>query len=325
VPTAWQWNAIGTWHTVDKTQVADPEAYARTQASGGECRAIYTRTTAPTAVDGEKLGRFGWHPDPAIDFETEVGDLDAELTNLKNGFENGTPPLAELMTRIERAMTFRVGAVETCVTAKARLRELEKEAAALAAGEPLPKDTSRFRKLSNVDDDVAGEGEAANGFNCEACGTGLIDQCYRCGAPQCCPKCCIEATAEAATLASEGEAIAWLDAENERLCDATAMRQWEASLKRPDLAEKDRVRGALEAFKRQSIALQMRASPGPAAADVGVRDDHAYGLKLIAEAIEEHFGGREDFYRYELGDTTIHDAWEAFDALSLAAKRGQGE
>jgi len=29
-------------------------------------------------------------------------------------------------------MTFRVGAVETCVTAKARLREIEKETAALA-------------------------------------------------------------------------------------------------------------------------------------------------------------------------------------------------
>ncbi len=49
---------------------------------------------------------------------------------------------------------------------------------------------------------------------------------------------------------------AWLDGgENEKLCDATAMRQWEASLKRPDLAEKDRVRGALEAFKRQAVAL----------------------------------------------------------------------
>lgn len=27
---------------------------------------------------------------------------------------------------------------------------------------------------------------------CEACGTKLIDQCFRCGAPQCCPKCCLE-------------------------------------------------------------------------------------------------------------------------------------
>ncbi|RUV69679.1 MAG: hypothetical protein EOR26_05245 [Mesorhizobium sp.] len=61
--------------------------------------------------------------------------------------------------------------------------------------------------------------------------------------------------------AMEAEAVAWLGGDNEQICDATAMRQWEASLKRPDLAEKDRVRGALEAFKRQAIALQMLASP----------------------------------------------------------------
>ncbi|MER9471023.1 NADAR family protein [Mesorhizobium sp. M0520] len=88
---------------------------------------------APTSeVDGEKLGRFGWHPDPATDFELEVGDIEAEIYHQKVGFENGTPPLTELVARINRAMSFRVGAVETCVLAKHRLRELEKEAAALA-------------------------------------------------------------------------------------------------------------------------------------------------------------------------------------------------
>jgi hypothetical protein len=50
----------------------------------------------------------------------------------------------------------------------------------------------------------------------------------------------------------------WLDgADNEKLCIDAAMHQWERSLKRPDLREKDRVRGAIDAFIRQAIALQM--------------------------------------------------------------------
>ncbi len=28
---------------------------------------------------------------------------------------------------------------------------------------------------------------------CEHCGTNLINRCPRCGAPVCCPKCCMEA------------------------------------------------------------------------------------------------------------------------------------
>lgn len=31
---------------------------------------------------------------------------------------------------------------------------------------------------------------------CEDCGTKIIDRCPKCGAPQCCPKCCDEATLE---------------------------------------------------------------------------------------------------------------------------------
>lgn len=43
-----------------------------------------------------------------------------------------------------------------------------------------------------------------------------------------------------------------------------AMQQWEASLKRPDLSERDRVRGAIDAFSRQMLAnelLARRSSP----------------------------------------------------------------
>lgn len=51
--------------------------------------------------------------------------------------------------------------------------------------------------------------------------------------------------------------------------------------------------------------------------------DLDYGLKLIAEAIEEHFGDRDDAYKYEIGDTTIHDVWEAYDALTTAIGAGE--
>ena len=32
--------------------------------------------------------------------------------------------------------------------------------------------------------------------SCEHCGTEIIYDCYVCGAPLCCPKCCAEATRE---------------------------------------------------------------------------------------------------------------------------------
>jgi len=31
---------------------------------------------------------------------------------------------------------------------------------------------------------------------CGTCGTPIIDDCQVCGAPQCCPRCCLEATAD---------------------------------------------------------------------------------------------------------------------------------
>lgn len=37
-----------------------------------------------------------------------------------------------------------------------------------------------------------------NGRKCEDCGAECIDRCIRCGAPQCCPRCCFEASSEEA-------------------------------------------------------------------------------------------------------------------------------
>lgn len=41
----------------------------------------------------------------------------------------------------------------------------------------------------------------------------------------------------------------------EQTCEDRAISQWEASLKRPDLTEYDRVRGAIEAYQRQAFVF----------------------------------------------------------------------
>lgn len=57
----------------------------------------------------------------------------------------------------------------------------------------------------------------------------------------------------------------------EKVSTEAAMSQWERSLKRPDLCEKDRVRGAIEAYKRQAFAFAI--SPTPPAAPVRVTEE----------------------------------------------------
>lgn len=73
----------------------------------------------------EKLGRFGHHPDPAIDFCVEVEVLENEALNHSIGFMNDTPSRHEIRNRIDRAMTFVVGGDLNAVAAKALLRRLD--------------------------------------------------------------------------------------------------------------------------------------------------------------------------------------------------------
>jgi hypothetical protein len=54
-PVAWQWLTHDTWHTVDKTSVADPETYAR--SFGLPVRAIYAAPPAPSDA-GMRERRF---------------------------------------------------------------------------------------------------------------------------------------------------------------------------------------------------------------------------------------------------------------------------
>ena len=63
------------------------------------------------------------------------------------------------------------------------------------------------------------------------------------------------------------------------------------------------------------------SAPSRAPGVVRRRSPLTYGQKLIAEAIEHHFGERDEFIE---DDTTIHDAWEAFDALVEAPQPAHG-
>lgn len=94
----------------------------------------------------EQLGRFGHHPEPAIDFCVEVEELEAiaESTRLGLTGYGHEDDRAGLDRRVESAMDFRVGGDSNAVQAKAALREL---AAARGfsvtgitayAGQPLP-------------------------------------------------------------------------------------------------------------------------------------------------------------------------------------------
>lgn len=68
-----------------------------------------------------ELGRFGHHPDPAIDFLDEVESLIGIAYNVKVGLDDK----AELSDRVFRARTFRVGGDERCVSAMKELRKIE--------------------------------------------------------------------------------------------------------------------------------------------------------------------------------------------------------
>lgn len=73
----------------------------------------------------ETLGRFGHHPDPAIDFCVEVEEIQAMACNRKIGFD----PEPTLDRRIDQAMQFRVGGDPIAVAAKGMLRDVEREIA----------------------------------------------------------------------------------------------------------------------------------------------------------------------------------------------------
>jgi hypothetical protein len=72
----------------------------------------------------EKLGRFGHHPDPAIDYCVEVEELMSIATDRKRGFAN--PDDGSLEKRVGRAMEFIVGGDPSAIDAKAEVRAIDR-------------------------------------------------------------------------------------------------------------------------------------------------------------------------------------------------------
>lgn len=73
------------------------------------------------------LGRFGHHPDPAIDFCVEVESLEGRLYDASWGINGET--VDAVLSSIRDAMTFRVGGDQSAVLAKKILRGLARKAA----------------------------------------------------------------------------------------------------------------------------------------------------------------------------------------------------
>lgn len=69
-----------------------------------------------------ELGKFGYHPDPAIDFCIEVDALEG----LHYDVSVGAGDKEELRRRVERAMQFRVGGDLSCVKAKEAVRRIQR-------------------------------------------------------------------------------------------------------------------------------------------------------------------------------------------------------
>ncbi|WP_146038755.1 hypothetical protein, partial [Paracoccus sp. SY] len=77
------------------------------------------------------IGRFGRHPDPAIDFCIQVETLESRLHQAMHSLcKPGDEPetVQTVLAAIERALEFRVGGDEGAVKAKAVLRDLERQA-----------------------------------------------------------------------------------------------------------------------------------------------------------------------------------------------------
>lgn len=98
-------------------------------------------------MSAEQLGRFGHHPDPAIDFCEEVEHLESIAENARLGLTGfgHEADRERLDARIERALDFRVGGDAIAVAAKAVLRQLaaargfDLSGEIAYAGQPIPR------------------------------------------------------------------------------------------------------------------------------------------------------------------------------------------
>ena len=67
------------------------------------------------------MGRFGWHWDPAVDFQIEVDDIEGMAADVAAGGEY----MSTLKDRVDKAMQFNV-CMDATMAAKNRLRVIDK-------------------------------------------------------------------------------------------------------------------------------------------------------------------------------------------------------
>ena len=82
------------------------------------------------SVKEEKLGRFGHHPDPAVDFCVEVDMIEGLVADVKAKTQE-YEPVADI---VFRAMQFTVGGDLRAIAAKQALRDAEAALKRLAPG-----------------------------------------------------------------------------------------------------------------------------------------------------------------------------------------------
>jgi hypothetical protein len=112
--------------------------------------AVHVATSAISAQvqdAPEKVGRFGHHHEPAIDFCIEVEALEGHLFDAKHGIgKPGHEPRRiddEFRRRVSSAMDFIVGGDQIAIAAKATLRSISAQVQDVAGWQLVPKEPTQ--------------------------------------------------------------------------------------------------------------------------------------------------------------------------------------
>lgn len=116
------------------------------------CAIVRSALSAQVQDAPEKVGRFGHHPEPAIDFCIEVEALEGHLFDAKHGIgKPGHEPRRiddEFRRRVSRAMDFIVGGDQIAIAAKATLRSISAQVQDVAGWVFAEGDTVRKKSGS---------------------------------------------------------------------------------------------------------------------------------------------------------------------------------
>ena len=120
----------------------------RSTIPNGEFRRLILAAGMEGREDGpQRPGRFGHHPDPAIDFRIEVEILEIRMHKAERGMSRGgraPETVGTVLEDVRRAMSFVVGGDPESVRAKALLRDLDRRAAESVGSAPAPEPETAY-------------------------------------------------------------------------------------------------------------------------------------------------------------------------------------